>query len=108
MQAAFAFALVAAAPAQAGPDIPRYDVPGYCTDVAAAIDGSHVIYGGCMDQEQQAYNSLKRDWESIPADTRSYCDSVARSIGGSYTIMEGCIDQELSAARSNEGAEFEY
>lgn len=87
---------------------PRYDVPAHCTSVAATVDGSQMIYRGCMQQEQEAYNALKRDWANIPASMRRHCEGVAQAVGGSYSILNACIDQELEAARDNAETEFEY
>lgn len=59
-----------------------------------------MIFNGCMDMEQQSYNSLKPVWAQISARSRSYCDEVARVSGGSYGILEGCLDMETDAANS--------
>lgn len=78
--------------------IPRYDVAGYCQTVSDASGGSAMIYNGCVDMEQTAYNGLKARWGSIPSRVRSYCDEVGRVSGGSYSILEGCITMETEAA----------
>lgn len=81
--------------------MPRYDVNGYCRQVSDVGGGSDVIYNGCIDMEQQAYNKRKAEWSSLPQKTRSYCDEVARvGGGGSYSILDGCIDMEVGAAGS--------
>lgn len=87
-------------------EIPRYDVAGYCGNVAEISGGSDLIYNGCIKNEQVAYNTLKERWESIPARTRAYCLEVGRVSGGSYLILDGCFDLELSAA--NNKSTFEY
>lgn len=80
--------------------IPRYNVEEYCQQVANVSGGSAMIFNGCMDMEQQSYNSLKPVWAQISARSRSYCDEVARVSGGSYGILEGCLDMETDAANS--------
>jgi len=86
--------------------IPRYDVEGYCKNVAQVSGGSNMIFNSCMDMEQVAYDGLKTSWSDIPNKTTRYCDEVARSIGGSYEILLGCIDQEMQAAGTKKG--FQY
>lgn len=81
-------------------DIPRYDPPEYCKSVSEFGGGSAMIYNGCMQMEQEAYDSLKRIWSRLPAKTKNYCDEVARFGDRSYAIMKGCIDMEGEAASS--------
>lgn len=88
-----------AIPAQAQ-TIPRYNVEGYCQQVADVSGGSAMIFNGCMDMEQQAYNVLKTIWAQLPGNARNYCDEVARVSGGSYSILQGCIEMETDAASS--------
>ena len=97
--------IVPAFPASAQ-SIPRYDVPGYCQQVADVSGGSSMIYNGCMKMEQEAYDILKSAWSGIPSRTRSYCDEVGQVSGGSYSILKGCIDMESNAASST--PEFKY
>lgn len=100
----FLFACLAI-PAQAQ-TIPRYNVEGYCQQVADVSGGSATIFNGCMDMEQQAYNTLKIMWAQLPGNSRNYCDEVARVSGGSYSILQGCIEMETDAARAPRS--FEY
>jgi hypothetical protein len=86
--------------------VPRYAVDGYCQSVAAVSGGSAMIYNGCIDMEQTAYDVLKSGWGDIPSRTQSYCDEVARVSGGSYSILEGCIKMETEAA--NGASTFKY
>jgi len=104
----FAFAMAATisvAPA-AAQDMPRYDVPAYCNQVADVSGGSSMIYNGCIEMEQDAYDGLKASWSGISSRARSYCDEVARVSGGSYSILQGCIDMESDAAAST--PEFKF
>lgn len=87
-------------------DIPRYPVERYCQEVANVSGGSRMIYNGCIDMEQDAYDRLRRSWANLPAQARRYCDEVARVTGGSYTILKGCIDMETEAGASTPG--FRY
>lgn len=96
-------ALFLAARAEA---IPRYDAEAYCRQVAEVSGGSAMIYNGCLDMEQAAYNSLKEGWDGLPEQARSYCDNVAKVSGGSYQILDGCIDMEMDAAGAT--PKFQY
>ncbi len=67
-----------------------------------------MIYGGCMEQEQSAYDALKGEWPQLPAQMRRWCDKVARAGGGgSYVILQGCVEQER-AAKSGAGKPFKF
>ena len=92
-------ALLSVAPAWAS-DIPRYDPPRYCKSISDFGGGGAMIYNGCMQMEQEAYDSLKRIWSSLPATTKTYCDEIARFGDRSYAILKGCIDMESDAASS--------
>jgi len=89
------FALSVPAQAQS---LPRYDVEAYCRTVAEVSGGSAMIFNGCIDMEQDAYDGLKRDWAGVPQSTREYCDMVAGVSGHSYSILAGCVDIETDAA----------
>jgi hypothetical protein len=98
-------AICLAVPASAQ-TIPRYNVEGYCQQVADVSGGSAMIFNGCMDMEQQAYNALKPVWAQISSKSRNYCDEVAKVSGGSYGILKGCMDMETNAA--NAPRSFDY
>jgi hypothetical protein len=101
-------ALLVATPA-AAQSIPHYAVESWCNKVARSGGAkSEMIYGGCIDQEQSAYNELKGAWGALPIRMRAWCDQVAKSGGtGSYMILKGCIDQEQSAASTNSRRTFQ-
>jgi hypothetical protein len=90
----------------AAESIPRYEVPAYCQQVADVSGGSSMIYNGCIDMEQEAYNALKTSWSSVPSRMRRYCDDVGKVSGGSYSILKGCVEMETDAAGST--PEFKY
>jgi hypothetical protein len=89
-------------------EIPFYSVEQWCDTVAKSVGPrSEVIYGGCVDQEQSAYDTLKRVWNTLSAQTQNWCDRVARSTGGgSYTILNGCVEQEINASQENSTRQF--
>jgi hypothetical protein len=88
-------------------DIPNYPVEQWCKKVAGTAGGSEMIYSGCMDQEQDAYDALKQSWANVPDKTRAWCDQVAKSPGtGSYKLLQGCIDQEATAREENSKRRF--
>lgn len=94
------FAGLMAVPVARAQDMPRYDVEAYCQEVAEFSGGSEMIFNGCMEMEQDAYNSRKAEWASLPGKARDYCDEVAEFSGGSYAILDGCLDMETEAAAS--------
>ncbi|MCD1626314.1 hypothetical protein K7H22_09955 [Seohaeicola saemankumensis] len=101
-----ATAFVCLAPSVQAQTIPRYNVEGYCQQVADVSGGSAMIFNGCMDIEQQLYNALKPVWAQISGKSRNYCDEVAQVSGGSYSILKGCMDMETNAA--NAPRSFDY
>lgn len=78
-------------------NLPRLSPERYCDEVAQVSGGSSMIRNGCIEMEQDAYNKLKRIWESLPAQSRRYCTDVAEVAGGSYSILSGCVDMEVEA-----------
>jgi len=77
--------------------LPRYNVDNYCQEVADFSGGSAMIFNGCMEMEQEAYNSLQAVWPSTPRKSRDYCDEIARFSKGSYSILQGCLAMEMDA-----------
>jgi hypothetical protein len=90
-------------------ELPNYSVEQWCEEVARSAGArSEVLYGGCIDQEQSAYDHLKQSWADVPVQTRTWCDEVARSAGpGSYMLLNGCVDQENSARQQNSTRRFQ-
>lgn len=82
----------------AAKDLPRYDVEAYCTTVSEFSGGSRMIFNGCIELEQEAYDELRATWAALPERTRSYCQEVARFGGNSYSMLQGCVDLETEAA----------
>ncbi|MGL3111840.1 hypothetical protein [Bradyrhizobium sp. BR 1432] len=76
--------------------LPDYPVEQWCDQVArAAGTRSELLYGGCIGQEQTAYDHLKGTWGDASAQTQNWCDQVARAGGrSSYLLLNGCVDQE--------------
>lgn len=88
-------------------ELPRYDVPAGCQEVANFGGGSHQIYNSCIQMEQAAYNNLKDRWESIAVGIRRSCIDVASFGGSSYQILESCIQMEEGAAGNPETFSFD-
>ena len=101
MRALLALAIISVAlPAVAG-DLPTYSPERWCNKVAGSVR-SEVIYGGCIEQEQEAYDKLKLSWSTLPPTRQAWCDKVASAgASGSYMILGGCVDQEREAAETN-------
>ena len=89
-------------------EVPFYSVEQWCDKVAkSAGPRSELIYDGCVNQEQSAYDTLKRVWNTLPTQTQTWCDRVARSGGvGSYMLLNGCREQEITAAGENSKRQF--
>lgn len=80
----------------------------HCDEVAA-FGGvrSETLYGGCINMEQSAYNTLKPLWSNLPPNIRQHCNEVARFGGsGSYSLLEGCVQMELNARNSEKEFKF--
>ncbi|KFF50222.1 hypothetical protein GY26_03340 [Gammaproteobacteria bacterium MFB021] len=90
--------------------LPRYDVEGYCNQVAQ-VGGSfsNLTYNGCIQMEQSAYNNLKPVWAKLPASMRQGCDDIANvgTPGGSYSTLYGCVQMETNAANNRQSFNFE-
>lgn len=93
----FAFVATAVGPADAE-GLPRYDVDKYCRSVSDMSGGSQMIFNGCIELEQDAYDDLKPQWAQMPPKARSYCGQVAEMGGGSYSLLSGCIELERDEA----------
>ncbi len=93
-----------------GPTVPKYDVKGYCKEIAG-FGGtfSEMVMEGCLGMKQTSYNKLKERWGKIAQPIRIHCDEIARFGGrASYTTLEGCIEMETGAAKKNAVTEFKY
>lgn len=90
-------------------EIPNYPVEEWCEQVSRAGGSkSEIIYRGCINQEQSAYDTLKRSWAGLSRQTQQWCDKVAGSTGGgSYMLLNGCVDQETSAGRESTTRRFQ-
>jgi hypothetical protein len=89
-------------------ELPTYPVEQWCDRVANSSGSrSELIFGGCIQQEQSAYDSLKATWGVLPSQMQSWSDTVAKSGGaGSYLILNGCVQQEQNAGRENSSRQF--
>ena len=90
-------------------DLPNYPVEKWCTSIASVSGAkSEMVYGGCISQEQTAYDSLKTTWADLPQQTRNWCDQIAKAaVGGSYMVLKACVDQEDAARRQNSNRQFQ-
>lgn len=79
---------------------PSYDVDAHC-DVIARVGGSRSqrLFNTCIDQEQKAYDGLKKQWDAYPSDAQAHCDTIAQVAGaGSYRLLATCLKREREAA----------
>lgn len=102
----FVFAGLLFLPSISNAQIPKYDVESYCKSVADISGGSSMIFNGCIEMEQEAYDDLKQIWPNLPQKTKNHCDEIAQVGGGSYTILKSCLDMETAAASST--PKFKY
>jgi len=99
-------ALLATATARAD-DLPVYPVEQWCEKVSRSAGArSEMVYGACLDQEQSAYDALKKSWAALPGQTQTWCDKIAKATGGSYMILNGCVEQEGAAGKANSERQF--
>ena len=109
MRAANAIACVlvaagSALPSASSAQMPRYDVPAHCEEIAG-IDGTHSnsLYNSCMKMEQQAYDALKARWSALNESIRRHCDEIATvARPGSYSMLASCVGMEESAGSNKE------
>jgi hypothetical protein len=89
-------------------DLPNYPVEKWCSSIASVSGAkSEMVYGGCMDQEQTAYDSLKTTWADLPQQTKNWCDQIAKATGGSYMVLKACLEKEDAARRQNSNRQFQ-
>src|SRR4051812_20481879 len=102
------FAALLLVPAAHSGEVPFYSVEQWCNKVAHSSGArSETIYGGCIDLEQSAYDTLRNIWSPLPADTQVWCDKVARSSGtGSYKILNECVEDQETANKTNSTRQF--
>jgi hypothetical protein len=101
-------ALLAATAARAD-GLPVYPVEQWCEKVSRSAGAkSEMIYGGCLDQEQSAYDALKKSWAALPGQTQTWCDKVAKSSGGgSYVILMAALNKRPTPAKRIQYASFD-
>jgi hypothetical protein len=108
MRVPLTFSVIFIATAASAQQLPTYNVERWCQTVSRTVgSGSEMIYGGCMDMEQAAYDELKPRWLGLSERLKQWCDQVARATGpGSYSTLQGCVELEQSAASSNATRQF--
>jgi hypothetical protein len=97
---AVACGLFAASGEARSAQMPHYDPAVSCDAVARVGIYSRMILNGCLQNEQNSYDTLSPRWSSLPADMRAECDTVARAAdsAGSYQILLGCVENEIASA----------
>lgn len=90
--------------------IPIYDVNRECQQIAGFGGSySHMMYGSCIQQEQESYDRLRNNVHSIPPEIMKSCNEVAVFGGaGSYMMLVSCINMEIEAANTNQSRGFRY
>lgn len=74
----FIFAGLFFLPSISNAQIPRYDVEAHCKSVADISGGSSMIFNGCVEMEQEAYDDIKQIWSSLPQKQKNIVMKLAR------------------------------
>jgi hypothetical protein len=64
---------------------------------------SKSLYNTCIDQEQEAYDFLSRNWSMIDMEAVRYCEDLTII---SYALLKVCVEQEMDAGRNRK--KFKY
>ncbi len=83
--------------AQVPADLPEYDVEKHCQTQAKMMGDSNFMLKACFDQEQGAYDEVKKDWAILDAKIKSTCREQARVTMPSYFMLNACVAQEVRA-----------
>lgn len=97
------FAATASASAQGLPEI---DPMALCRRQADMIRQGDWMLKACLDQEQQAYDSLKDAWPTLDAKTKSVCTRQSKAIRQGYWLLHACVEQELEAKKQVQDFRF--
>lgn len=87
-------------------DLPDLDPVKMCRKQAAAIEQGDWLVKACLDQEQEAYDTLKEQWPGLDTKTRQLCVKQARVISSGYWMIQACVAQELQAREELKNFEF--
>lgn len=86
--------------AQAPAGLPDFEVEKHCRRQAATLGGGNFWLKACLDQEQDAYDQLKKDWPAHSAATLRRCRSQTAMLGQSYFWLNICLQQEAEATEA--------
>lgn len=77
---------------------PRYDTNGLCFRTANSIDGfSPDSVTSCLATQSNAYNRVRRAWDSIAPALSDDCDAQTRATGKQdYVALENCLKVQIS------------
>lgn len=92
-------ALALAATTAIAADLPDYDVDGYCKGLYeenGVLDQR--MYNYCIQTEQEAYDSLKANWEILDANAVASCTDLYDNPNDPYRMLKYCIEQQTAAA----------
>lgn len=83
------------------PTLPGWDVMAYCEHQNRVLaTESAFMLRACVQQEERAYDILRRDWNTLAAPIRRTCiqqSDVLRLT--SYFMLNACVQQELRATQ---------
>ena len=92
--------------AQAPPGMPDYNVEKHCKSQSSIMGGGNFWMKSCLDQEQEAYDVLNREWSSLDPETMRHCRQQASVMGQSYFWLNLCLHQEIEATESLKNYKF--
>ncbi len=94
LTAALALALLSALVSQASADsVPKLDVARSCREAQAySGEDNKLAYKGCMQDENEAYAQLQKNWPHYRPENRSKCVAQGVSPMPSYVEILTCIE----------------
>jgi hypothetical protein len=102
--AAITLSQAAAAPEPAS-DIPVYDVDKYCKKEADIYGKDPTMLKVCLEDEQKAYDKLKKRWSTLNNIIKTDCLPVPNELG-SYYKLAVCILRDLKEDEELEDFKF--
>ncbi|ALE03057.1 hypothetical protein [Bartonella ancashensis] len=83
-------------------DIPTFDFPVYCKEVAASVvpDMRYEVYQRCFYLEGEAYFVIRAMWDKISEESKKKCIKMIRPGDGNYFLLQDCLINAKSGNRS--------
>lgn len=105
MRVAMIVLLLGAAEARAQ-EIPTFDVEKHCRSQSKLFGNSNFMLSACYSQEQEAYDSVKADWDTLDGKIKKNCIAQAKAVLPSYFMLQACVEQEVAAQEDVKNFKF--